>query len=209
LLVSKVPFWWHNIDLGDGVITPGTKGGEKNAEIEMWNKLGLPEDMSGKTVVDVGCADGYFSFECEKKGAKVTALDTPFTNCEQGFYAARAALGSKVDYIQRDICFPGITLKADIVLFLGVLYHVRYPLLALENIYRMTKDFAIIETHYLIGETSPIMKFCPKPNEKDHFMWYPSLNCVRELLKEAGFKHGKVLDMEGDRLIICAYVNEQ
>lgn len=65
--------WWHSIDLGNGVITPGTKSIETmRAEIAA---LDLPADLTGKTVLDIGAWDGAFSFECERRGATVTALD--------------------------------------------------------------------------------------------------------------------------------------
>jgi tRNA (mo5U34)-methyltransferase len=73
-LVEAVgPRWWHSIDLGDGIITPGTKPIETmRAEIEA---LKLPADLTGETVLDIGAWDGAFSFECERRGADVTALD--------------------------------------------------------------------------------------------------------------------------------------
>jgi tRNA (mo5U34)-methyltransferase len=66
--------WFHSIDLGGGVVTPGIKSPEAlDAEL---GRMGLPEDLSGRTVLDIGAWDGYFSFEAERRGAKrVVALD--------------------------------------------------------------------------------------------------------------------------------------
>jgi tRNA (mo5U34)-methyltransferase len=70
--VDLVPFWWHSIDLGDGIVTPGRKGAEQLAgELAT---MQLP-DLRGKTVLDIGAWDGYFSFTAERLGARVTALD--------------------------------------------------------------------------------------------------------------------------------------
>jgi tRNA (mo5U34)-methyltransferase len=71
--VAEIPFWWHSIDLGDGVITPGHKGWVLIQE--EFASMGLPA-LDGKTVLDIGAWDGYFSFEAERRGAKrVVALD--------------------------------------------------------------------------------------------------------------------------------------
>jgi tRNA (mo5U34)-methyltransferase len=67
-----VPFWWHSIDLGNGVVTPGRKGAEQLAgELAT---MQLP-DLHGKTVLDIGAWDGYFTFAAERLGGDVTALD--------------------------------------------------------------------------------------------------------------------------------------
>ncbi len=72
-LADAVPFWWHSIDLGDGVVTSGRKS---QAQLQQeWAALQLP-DLSGRTVLDVGAWDGWFSFEAERRGAaRVVALD--------------------------------------------------------------------------------------------------------------------------------------
>lgn len=72
-LVDGVPFWWHSIDLGDGVVTPGRRS--LPDMIAKWDALHAPE-LTGKSVLDIGAWDGFFSFEAERSGAsKVVALD--------------------------------------------------------------------------------------------------------------------------------------
>lgn len=71
--VSSVPFWWHSIDLGNGVVTPGDKPPEF-LEYEWWTFRLSP--LSGQSVLDIGAWDGYFSFRAEREGAsRVVALD--------------------------------------------------------------------------------------------------------------------------------------
>ncbi len=70
--VDAVPFWWHSIDLGDGLVTPGAKSRELLAT--EWDKARVP-DLHGKSLLDIGAWDGFFSFEAERRGAVVTALD--------------------------------------------------------------------------------------------------------------------------------------
>ena len=70
--IASVPRWWHSIDLGKGFITPGMK--TASVLVREWDSLKLP-DLAGKRVLDIGAWDGFFSFECEKRGASVVALD--------------------------------------------------------------------------------------------------------------------------------------
>ena len=69
--VKSVPFWGHSIDLGQGITTPG----RVMNNLSTVKKLQLPDDLSGKRVLDIGAWDGFYSFECEKKGAEVVAID--------------------------------------------------------------------------------------------------------------------------------------
>ena len=95
--VAKIR-WWHKIDLGNGIVTPGYD--QSSTKLK---KLKIPKDLSGKTVLDIGAWDGFFSFEAERRGAKrVLAIDSFCWSGEgwgtkAGFNLARKALGSKVE----------------------------------------------------------------------------------------------------------------
>ena len=136
--MTNVLRWRHRISLPDGTVTPGVQDSPA-----LLKRLQLPEDLSGKTVLDIGCSDGFYSFECERRGAsRVLAVDnysSPLIDSPSGFHMAHALLHSKVEFRQADLfslnpdkdgCF-------DIVLFLGVLYHLRHPLLGLESISKL------------------------------------------------------------------------
>jgi tRNA (mo5U34)-methyltransferase len=107
--VDKVGFWWHSIDLGNGVTTPGGKSKEQLAhEIEA---IALP-DLHGKTVLDIGGWDGFFAFEAEKRGASkvavldhyMWALDIP---AQQRYWADCLAKGVAPDpYHETDLWHP-------------------------------------------------------------------------------------------------------
>src|SRR5437879_7385162 len=123
--------WWHTIDLGGGVITPGASDNLKTLP-----KLGLPERLDGKAVLDIGAWDGFFSFEAERRGAaRVLATDS-FSwdgsnwSTKAGFQLARRALGSRVEDETIDVLdlAPERSGTFDVVLFLGALYHMRHPM---------------------------------------------------------------------------------
>ena len=128
--IYRIPSWIHKMDL-NGVTTPGVYDPCGKYDI-----FGLPERLDGLTVLDIGCADGYYSFESERRGASVVAVDRSL----HGFELAREILGSKAEH--RVIDFMEFTdeRKFDIVLFLGILYHMRHPLLALERLREFVKD---------------------------------------------------------------------
>src|SRR5580658_9662257 len=129
--------WWHSFELPDGRKIDGA-----NDLPGLKRRLALfpiPDDLSGKRVLDIGAWDGWFSFELERRGAEVLAMDSAKNT---RLLEARQLLGSRIDYQIGDIC--RLTAKDvgtfDIVLFLGVLYHVKHPVLALENVCGMSRD---------------------------------------------------------------------
>src|SRR5688572_664501 len=88
--------WWHTIDLGHGIVTPGQGGSDDRLS---W--MGMPEDLTGKSVLDVGAFDGLFSFEAEKRGAtRVVAIDE---TAHRTFPVAKRALGSNAQSIIGDL----------------------------------------------------------------------------------------------------------
>lgn len=144
--------WFHSIDLGTGVVTPGLDNTRERLDI-----LQIPRDLTGQTVLDVGAWDGFFSFECERRNARrVVAADSFAWNSSgwsttDGFEPARQTRGSKVEDIDIDVLdlAPGRVGTFDLVLMLmlGVLYHMRHPLLALEAVSSVTGRQLIVETH--------------------------------------------------------------
>ncbi len=204
--VANVPFWWHTIDLGSGVLTPG----KSIAEEQLRRADGIPKSLRGKSVLDIGCWDGFFSFLCEQRGALVTAIDdfqhTAFVRSKyavelrqgQGFKTAARCLGSALKPSKRD--FTQMKGSFDVVLFLGVLYHQRNPLMALENVSRLTQDIAVVETHYLKGEDGPILRFYPGDalNADPTNFWGPSLSCVDLMLRDVGFRSVDLVSTWGD-----------
>jgi tRNA (mo5U34)-methyltransferase len=141
--------WFHTIDLGDGLVTPGQK--DTPSEVA---HLHLP-DLTGRTVLDIGAYDGFYSFEAERRGAKrVVAADHwawnwPGSDARGNFDLAHRVLGSRVemqDIAVEDISPDALGSTFDVVLFLGVLYHAADPMGYLRNVRSVTADVAVIET---------------------------------------------------------------
>jgi tRNA (mo5U34)-methyltransferase len=169
------PHWWH--------------------QFERLLSLHLP-DLAGKTVLDIGAADGYFSFAAERLGAsRVVAVDTCSWRRPGGkdsFEESRIALASNVEDLEVDILdiSPETTGQFDVVLFLGLLYHMRHPLLALERAASVTKELLVVET--LIDMTflrSPAAAFYPEEMLHDETNWWgPNRAAVLGMLHAVGFK---------------------
>jgi len=137
-LVGDHGRWWHQIELAPGIVTPGDDS--NRMKLPILDGLGLAQDMTGLRVLDIGCSDGYFSFVMEERGATVVALDfVPETRT--GFATAREILGSGVEYRMDNVynVTPETYGSFDVVLFLGVLYHLRKPLAGLDAIRSVMK----------------------------------------------------------------------
>jgi tRNA (mo5U34)-methyltransferase len=156
-----------------------------------------PDDMSGMSVLDVGAWDGFFSFECERRGAaRVVAADWFAWNeaargSKESFELARSALGSRVEDVEIRVeeLSPERIGRFDLVLFVGVLYHLRDPLLALDAVASVTGGRLILETHVdLALRRRPAAAFYPaRELEGDHTNWWgPNPAAVEGMLRAVG-----------------------
>jgi len=189
--VAKIQ-WFHRIDLGNGIVTPGMSTPGYSV---------LPQDLSGMTVLDVGAADGAYSFEAERRGAKrVLAIDYYYWNrgwgSKVGFELARKVLESKVEDMEIDLfkLSPEEVGSFDLVLLMGVLQMVRHPLLALEHIFSVTGKQLILQAHLDMQYcTKPVMRFYPgREFENDPESWWgPNQRALEAMLKSAGFREIK------------------
>jgi len=186
--------WRHPIDLGNGLVTPGP-----DPAPERLSGLNLPERLDGLSVLDVGAWDGFFSFEAERRGAqRVVATDWfcwggPGWGTKDGFDLARRALGSNVEDIEVDVpdLLPETVGTHDLVLFLGVLYHLRDPLLALERVASVTRGTLVVETLVdMLSTRTPVAAFYPgaELNRDDTNWWGPNPRAVEGMLRAVGFR---------------------
>jgi tRNA (mo5U34)-methyltransferase len=188
--------WYHSIDLPDGRVIRGIQTIDQlRGRIAQYP---IPADLRGKRVLDIGAWDGWFSFEMERRGAEVVAVDSAR---QQTFFEAKKLLNSKVEYIVEDVCHlsPRDIGYFDIVLFFGVLYHLKHPLLALEKVCELTTDFACIET--LVTDDPPqpgaipMLEFYETTELAGQFdNWCgPNTACLMAFLRTAGFVNTRLL----------------
>lgn len=186
--------WYHTIELPDGTAIPGLIGVEpQRARLDAF---GVPHDLTGKRVLDVGAATGWCSFEAERRGAEVVAVD-----CVEyeDFRTAQQLLHSKAGYriLDVDELTPDALGVFDYVFFFGVLYHLRHPLLGLERICALTRDTAYVESFVCDGDRPPeerarngcYLEFYETDQlggQIDNWVG-PTANCLLALCRSAGF----------------------
>ncbi len=191
--------WFHRIQLPSGEYTPGVVMHGPDGGNWPTTRFGLPEDLTGKSVVDIGCFDGFFSFECEKRGAEyVLAKDR---SKSEGFEFAHRELNSKVHWskfdIEVDISVAGGTM--DLVLFYGVLYHLKNPLRAMERLPMFLKPggVCLLETAISKFNEFPMLEYRPNEEGDPSNFFYANHKWIETASKEVGFKScEKIFELE-------------
>ncbi len=195
------PYWHSPIDLGHGVNTKPGRAQRRFAR--RLRLLQIPENLTGKRVLDVGTWDGYFALELERRGAEVVAIDIWNDDALKQLEFVLRVKNSKIVYKRMDVhdLGPDVLGKFDLVLCAGLLYHTRHPLLALERLRSVTEGMLILETVTMIPafhRTSPMIMFFPGDQEriadvKQGKVWKwkicaaPTLPWIYEALRSAGF----------------------
>jgi tRNA (mo5U34)-methyltransferase len=183
--------WMHSLELPTGPVT----GRRPLSDLRAVADLVLPADLTGREVLDIGAADGFFSFESERRGAKrVVALDFAEPG-RFGLLEASAALNSHVEYVFGNVydLTPDRLGTFDIVLFMGVFYHLRYPLLALDRISFVCRDYLAFETLFLPDESNDQAMYrffrLDEGAPGDYSVWFaPNARAIQDSLISAGFE---------------------
>jgi tRNA (mo5U34)-methyltransferase len=209
--VADLGKWFHNLDLCGVKTAPDHFLGD--FPTVKWKRFShaIPLNLSGKTVLDIGCNAGFYSFEMKRRGArKVVGIDP------DPAYLAQARLASEiwdldVDFRQLSVYdVAELDEQFDIVMFMGVLYHLRYPLLALDLVHRHTTKEMLVFQSMLRGvdQTDPIAAdynfeeqeiFNCAGAPRLHFVehqfagdptnwWIPNRACVEAMLRSSGFE---------------------
>ena len=195
--IAAVPYWFHQIEVRPGIVTPGPD--ESATKLK---RLAIPEDLTGKTVLDVGAYDGFFTFECERRGATVVAIDFPQS---AGYPVAADLVGSPAKFVELSVydVSPETVGEFDIVLFLGVLYHLRHPLLALERLRTVCRELLIVESQIceppLPSEAyGPVAQFFPgaELNNDPSNWWVPNMAALKGMLQSSGFEQVLAVQQE-------------
>jgi tRNA (mo5U34)-methyltransferase len=216
--------WFHNLHLPDGRQTApdhplGDFPGYKWRELE----AALPADLSGWTALDIGCNAGYYSFQLARLGAQVVGIDHDERYLAQAAWArSRFGLDEQVDLRRMTVYeLAGEIEGYDLVLFMGVLYHLRYPLLGLDIVSSVTRrllvlqtltttdapasalpaDVPISERERLLAPDWPAMSFVEHRFAGDATNWWvPNGACVEALARTAGLD---VVARPGHEIYLC------
>jgi tRNA (mo5U34)-methyltransferase len=205
--------WYHSFEFPDGAVIDGYM--PLAVQKKRYARYPIPSDLHGKRVLDIGAWDGWFSFEAESHGAHTIAID-----CVEipTFLQVHRRLESKVDYRVLDFYeLPASGLgKFDVVFFLGVLYHLRHPLLALEIVCGLTTDVAIVESFVIDAESwkehqgaIPTLEFYETfelGNQYDNWSGL-SVACLLAMCRAAGFARVELMFAEGTYAGVACYRN--
>jgi tRNA (mo5U34)-methyltransferase len=191
--IERAEFVWHQrFELVPGVWTPGV-----SPIPWLCDQARLPPDLSGRTVLDIGTTNAGTAFELERRGAaRVVAVDI-FNPDWFGVRALIEFLESKVEYLRASVYELADRLEEpfDVVIFWGVLYHLRHPLLALDNLRAVTRGEASLETAVCDAELPPAERSRPLSRfyrrdelSGDGSNWFaPTVAALEDWCGSAGF----------------------
>jgi len=203
--------WYHSFELPDGTTIEGYNTLEHLRY--RYGRFPIPADLSGQTVLDIGAWDGWFSFEAERRGAAVTAVDCIEVS---NFVEMRRRLASRADYRILDFYdLPAANLGSfDYVFFLGVLYHLKHPLLALEIVCALANEAVIVDSFVIDGPDwqanegkVPWMEFYELDelgSQLDNWVG-PTVACLMAMCRAAGFARVELLDIEHGHAALSCY----
>lgn len=201
LLVSQFPHWHHKFEIYQNVITPGSYDPRF-----MLKMLDLPVDLKGKKILDIGASNGFFSLEFFKRGAEVTAVDY-ISKEKSGFSIMEEISGVSINHVVASVYDIGSSLgDFDIVLFLGVIYHLPDILSALWKVRKICKGTLYLESYV---ENFEIEKPMLRYYESDSLggditnFWAPNVECMESMLRDCSFNIIKTHKW-GDRALIKA-----
>jgi tRNA (mo5U34)-methyltransferase len=203
--------WFHNLRIRGLETAPDHFLGDY-PEIKFAGfRNAIPENLNGKSVLDIGCNAGFYSFEMKRRGAeRVVGIDTDEHYLRQARFAAEMK-GVRVEFRRMPVWdVAALGEKFDLVIFMGVLYHLRHPLLALDLIHehvakdlllfqsmqRGSKDVIEVQQDYDFNGEAPFDDLAfPKMHFIEHSFahdetnwWIPNRACVEAMLRSSGFK---------------------
>jgi len=223
--IRELGDWFHNLHI-DGVQTAPDHFLGDYPRVK-WQRFqhAIPADLRGKSVLDIGCNGGFYSIEMKRRGAdRVLAIDFDDRYLSQAKFAAEA-LGCEIEFRKLSVYdVQELSEQFDVVLFLGVLYHLRHPLLALDLIHEhVARDLFVfqslqrgsetteqIQDDYEFWETDvferpgfPKLYFIEKRYAGDPTNWWiPNRAAVEGMLRSAGFD---LVDHPETEVFVCHY----
>ncbi|MGX8008946.1 TIGR04290 family methyltransferase [Mesorhizobium sp. ORM8.1] len=226
--IDELGPWFHNMELAGVETAPNHFLG--NYPLIKWRKFAdaIPADLSGKSVLDIGCNAGFYSIEMKRRGAdRVLGIDFDEAYLAQARFASEIA-DCEIEFRQLSVYDVGALRETfDIVLFMGVLYHLRHPLLALDLIRQhVAGDLMVFQSMQRgSSEALPLEEnyhfwtrdlFDRAAFPKLHFIehryaddptnwWIPNRSCTEAMLRSAGFE---ILQHPEDEVFFCRAAGE-
>ncbi|MDP9171159.1 MAG: TIGR04290 family methyltransferase [Acidobacteriota bacterium] len=221
--IGELGQWFQNMNLGGVQTAPQHFLGDyPNTK---WSRFqhAIPADLTGKTVLDIGCNAGFYSMEMKRRGAaRVLGIDFDPVYLAQARFAA-GVNGMDIEFRQLSVYdVKELREKFDVVLFMGVLYHLRHPLLALDLIYEhvaldtvvvqsmqrgsaevapLARDYPFWENDIFDKPGYPLMYFVEHSYSQDPTNWWiPNHACMAAMLRSAGFE---ITDHPEEEVYIC------
>ncbi len=221
--------WFHNLNLRGVHTAPDHFLGDFPAV--KWRSFAndIPADLTGKTVLDIGCNGGFYAMEMKRRGAdRVLGIDFDEDYLNQARFAAEVE-GLSIEFLRMSVYDVGaLAERFDIVFFIGVLYHLRHPLLALDLVHEhVTRDLLVFQSMQrgsnAVTEVKPDYEF----REQDHFddpgypklhfiehdyahdctnWWAPNRACSAAMLRSAGYE---IVSHPEEEMFICRHVRRE
>lgn len=226
-LIKSFPWWYHRIYLGHGVYTLDTPAYHEG----VWErfKATLPASLRGAAVLDIGCNAGFFSMQLKLRGAgRVVGVESVEDFVRQA-ELCRRIWNLDIEYRRMDAHqIDTLQERFDLVIFAGILYHLKNPLHVLEAVGRVCQDALVIETEIIPEDPrnciyvrqgpyqnlqltacqKGFMKFIESNelNSDDSNWWVPDTECVLGMLRVAGFKYFSppVYLIEGRMMLVAS-----
>jgi tRNA (mo5U34)-methyltransferase len=221
--IHELGDWFQNMELGGVWTAPDHFLGDYPAIKWSAFRDAVPADLTGKSVLEIGCNAGFYSFEMKRRGAaRVLGIDSDSGYLAQARFAAEVS-GLNVEFREMSVYdVAQLRERFDLVLFMGVLYHLRHPLLALDLIHehvardlmifqsmqRGSKEVVRVEQDYPFSETGvfeqpgyPLMYFVEERYSQDPTNWWiPNRACAEAMLRSAGFD---IIDHPEEEVYMC------
>jgi tRNA (mo5U34)-methyltransferase len=215
--------WFHNIDLAGIQTAPEHFLGDYPRA--RWQRFShaVSTNLTGKSILDVGCNAGYYAIEMKRRGAhRVLGIDSNEASLEQARFAARVS-GVDVEFRRMSVYdLPELSERFDVVLFLGVFNHLRHPLLALDVLHEyavgdtlvfqsalrgdggivpIERDYPFTETAVFHDPAFPRMHFIERQYAGDPTHWWiPNRSCTEAMLRSAGFE---IVSHPTEEVFVC------
>jgi tRNA (mo5U34)-methyltransferase len=227
--IADLAPWFHQIDLGNGLTTKSHSiwGEPVDHPSSTWEfvKQAVPPDLSGQSVLDVGCNAGFYSIQAKRRGAeRVLGVDAGNREIRQAL-VVRDVLGLDIEYRRMSVyeLSPQAVGTFDVTMALGLLYHCKHLLLAVERLFVVTRGLLIVESEVLPddealavrarelgGLTSSLHALAYVANnsaaqESAHNWFVPSVSGLLAILEDVGFQDAKLVSRFGSRALITAW----